>query len=337
MRYLIAMVDTTTSPNAKERGVLEDITGNKQNETQSTTSNSAHNEQNQDNVGPAKSKQGTKGADSNSIEEDPRRYVPMDELPEYPSLDYAPMQDHLKPNNVRTKLRRLLDSGAVTQTKLLQDFQVSANSFRNFMGHSDQMGGMGTDTYLIAYEYFCRRDLAGLKDPNPNAKKRKSDSTDAPASKKTKKSGSALDVNLADITLADEETREVACYDLPREVRRKINAHLKSGVTQADLLRQLTALNGGKKLQSKQLNDFRAFRTPDGGNMSAIYYTAYIYFEKLRIKEGKPKSSHRLDVEAEHPGGFDRSRQGPSAARFFIGRNETVSVDSMGKPVFHSY
>lgn len=33
------------------------------------------------------------------------------------------------------------------------------------------------------------------------------------------------------------------------------------------------------------------------GNTSKIFYTAYIFFEKLRLKEGKKESAKRLEME----------------------------------------
>jgi hypothetical protein len=39
-----------------------------------------------------------------------------------------------------------------------------------------------------------------------------------------------------------------------------------------------------------------------------VYYGAYVYFEKLRVAEGKPKSAKRekMEVEYGHDGGVDR-------------------------------
>lgn len=33
------------------------------------------------------------------------------------------------------------------------------------------------------------------------------------------------------------------------------------------------------------------------GNTSAAFYRAYVFFEKMRVKEKKPKSQHRLGME----------------------------------------
>jgi hypothetical protein len=48
------------------------------------------------------------------------------------------------------------------------------------------------------------------------------------------------------------------------------------------------------------------------GATSCVYYGGYVFFEKLRIKEAKPKSKHRTDMEEiySHKGGMDLERDG---------------------------
>jgi hypothetical protein len=55
-----------------------------------------------------------------------------------------------------------------------------------------------------------------------------------------------------------------------------------------------------------------------------------VYFEKLRIKEGKPKGKKRLEMEELHGarGGLDTERL---MNRFICGRNERPGIDSMGR------
>ena len=76
-----------------------------------------------------------------------------------------------------------------------------------------------------------------------------------------------------------------------------------------------------KPIQSKQLQDFLSKSGPRAGNSSCVYYAAYVYFEKLRIKEGKKKSEMRKDTEAIYAGqgGMSRElrRRGYSCARGF--------------------
>lgn len=93
-------------------------------------------------------------------------------------------------------------------------------------------------------------------------------------------------------------------------MRRKINAHLRNPeITQAVFLRELGKMfPQPRKIQSKQLHDFLSKKGPSSGNSSCVYYAAYVYFEKLRIKEGKKKSQMRLDLEGiySYEGGMSR-------------------------------
>jgi hypothetical protein len=98
------------------------------------------------------------------------------------------------------------------------------------------------------------------------------------------------------------------------DVCQKINAHLKKpGVTQAAFLRSVSSSyhTVPKKLNSSQLSLFRSKKGSYEGNTSGIFYGAYMYFEKLRIKERKPKSKKRKEMEAIHRagGGLDTNNR----------------------------
>lgn len=111
-----------------------------------------------------------------------------------------------------------------------------------------------------------------------------------------------------------EETDSVKVYDSCDEIRKKIAAHLrKPGVTAAQFCRDLLAqYHGDKKppqIQSGQLTKFRGYKGADTGNTSCVFYAAYVFFEKMRLAEGKPKSKHRLEMEKIwSPKGFNIER-----------------------------
>lgn len=52
------------------------------------------------------------------------------------------------------------------------------------------------------------------------------------------------------------------------------------------------------------------YKGADTGNTSCVFYAAYVFFEKLRVQEGKPKSKHREEMEAiwASKGGFNTTR-----------------------------
>ena len=129
----------------------------------------------------------------------------------------------------------------------------------------------------------------------------------------TKEDGAGGGVeDVSDIHLDGEETDTVPVYDTCDEIRKKLTVYLRrEGVTQAALLRALHAELRGKKmtsrLQSSQLARFLQMKGANTGNTSALFYASYVYFEKLREKQGKPKSKHREEMERiwRKDGGFD--------------------------------
>lgn len=137
------------------------------------------------------------------------------------------------------------------------------------------------------------------------SKKRKT-TTDSSGSKKV----AAQHTDISEIFLPGEQDDTVQIYDTCDEIRKKIAAYMrKDGITQASLLRELQAQfhtsRAPSRMQSSQLTAFRSKKGPSMGNTSSIFYSAYVFFEKLRIKENKPKSKHRLDMENAWPHGFD--------------------------------
>ncbi|KAL2257510.1 hypothetical protein VTK26DRAFT_86 [Humicola hyalothermophila] len=114
-------------------------------------------------------------------------------------------------------------------------------------------------------------------------------------------------VDLSDIVLDGEEDDAVPVFDSCDEVRRKINAYPKRpGVTQAQFCRDLHAQLRGparpdKPFRSSQLARFRAAKGTRHSARLPLFYAAYVFFEKLRIKEGRPKTKHRRAMEAAWP------------------------------------
>ncbi|KAL7621079.1 hypothetical protein AAE478_008391 [Parahypoxylon ruwenzoriense] len=141
--------------------------------------------------------------------------------------------------------------------------------------------------------------------------------------------------DISQIQLELEETDEVEVYDTCDEIRRKISAHLRQpGVTQAQFCRDLYAQLREPRcagIQSKQLADFRRKKGPRAGSTSSVFYAAYVYFEKLRLARGKPKSAHREAMEDiwECQGGFDREHDGRHA--FVMSANSTPVMDQYGR------
>ena len=206
------------------------------------------------------------------------------------------------PNQVRGLIRRFIESGEMKKGEFADAIGVSTNSVARFLGQNGT-NGSGSDTYSNAWAFFKKRELAGVKAPKK-----------AKAAPTASTSSAAPATDISSVYLPGEDNDDVAVFDSCDEIRKKINAHLvKPGVTQAAFCRDLAAqLHSGTSIQSKQLTDFRSKKGARQGNTSSVFYAAYVYFEKVRIAEGKPKSKHRKDMEDfwAPQGGFDRVHGG---------------------------
>lgn len=138
-----------------------------------------------------------------------------------------------------------------------------------------------------------------------------------PAPKKARTSGSSAatapggPLDVSSVSLPHEETGDVPVYETCDMVRRKLRAFLKKpDIQQASFLREIAktwenCAGGPRRLQAAQLNRFLAMAGPVAGNTSGVYYAAYVFFEKLRLRDGKPKSADRLEMERQHRGGVN--------------------------------
>ncbi|KAI1454177.1 hypothetical protein F4805DRAFT_440453 [Annulohypoxylon moriforme] len=218
---------------------------------------------------------------------------------------------------VRNRINKLLDAGIMTKTEFSQAIGCrSVNTVTAFLKQTGPNGGSSSSAYSMAWAWFRQREVAKLK--MPDVKKRQAQEAGASGSSaggstsKTAGTKSSLP-DISDIYLNGEDTDDVSVWDTCDEVRKKIRAHLRtSGVTQAQFCRDIYAQLRQpkvKSIQSKQLSDFLNGKGPRTGAKSTVFYAAWVYFEKLRIAAGKPKSKHREDMEDIWltSGGFDRT------------------------------
>ncbi|KAF2096685.1 hypothetical protein NA57DRAFT_58583 [Rhizodiscina lignyota] len=168
------------------------------------------------------------------------------------------------------------------------------------MSQRGVFAGAGTDTYTKAWAFFKKREVQGKGLP------RKKTKTAAAGNKSTGPkipgSESTGGKDLSNTHLDGEDTDSVPVLDTCDEIRKKISAHLKrDDVIQAAFLRDLQAqfhtARAPKRIQSVMLDRFRHMKGASAGNTSSIYYSSYVFFEKLRVAEGIKKSKHRLDME----------------------------------------
>ncbi|KAI0522151.1 hypothetical protein F5B22DRAFT_461057 [Xylaria bambusicola] len=265
-------------------------------------------------------------------------------------------------NAVRGKINKLLDSGIMNKAEFAKVLgSTNANTLNRFLHATGPMGGSGSSMYYNAWVWFKQREYAKIK--MPDVKKRQKLEVDAATAaagpsntttttttttttsssngnpSSTAKMIASSVAGLPDISgihLEGEETDDVPVYDTCDDIRKKINAHLKTpGLTQTQFCRDIYAQLRAPKckgIQSKQLADFRALKGANAGAKSSVFYAAYCYFEKLRVAQGKPKTAHRLTMETlwAADGGFDREND-HRTTYFFLGAGDSATIDQYGR------
>ncbi|OJD31760.1 calcineurin is a calcium-dependent [Diplodia corticola] len=258
---------------------------------------------------------GEPGAPPSSMPNVGKKRGRVDESPAFDDSDFRDATEGLpidkSPDQVRRMIRRLIDNGGMKVGEFCDKLGVSNKSYNNFLRQSGSTKGLNSDCYYNAWAFFKYRDMHGIKLPTASSgnKKQKADDVGKTGSQAASKDKAATAADLADIHLVGEEDDTVEIYDTCDEIRKKLDAHLKKpGVTQAQLCRDLSAMyTAPTKIAPGQLSNFRSKKGPNVGNTANIFYAAYCFFEKLRLKEGKPKSKHREEMEAiwSQRGGFD--------------------------------
>ncbi|KAF9632301.1 hypothetical protein BFW01_g3163 [Lasiodiplodia theobromae] len=215
----------------------------------------------------------------------------------------APAKNDSKPVNQsntgkkRGRVEEPQDFGDSNFLEAVEDMPIDKNpdQVRRMIHRLIDNGGM-----KYAWAYFKYREMNGIKLPTANSgsKKQKTDGADESGSKDASKDTATGAADLADIHLPGEEDA-VKVYDTCDEVRKKITAYVKKpGVTQAQFCRDLSAMyTKPTKITAPQLANFRGKKGANAGNTTVTFYAAYCFFEKLRLKEGKPKSKFRLEME----------------------------------------
>lgn len=196
-------------------------------------------------------------------------------------------------NAVRRKIRNWIESGAMKIGEFQNTLGVSSKAYTSFMNRTGTWDGDGCDTYYKAATYFKKRELQGLPIKLNKPKKPR---TAAGA----KSAEQAFDVS--GVELPGEANDKVPIFDTCDEIRKKIRTFLtKDGVTQAAFAREISkGVSEEKKVSPANLRYFMTRKGPLDGNTNSTFYAAYVFFEKLRVKEGKAKSKFREEMEGVH-------------------------------------
>jgi len=132
-------------------------------------------------------------------------------------------------------------------------------------------------------------------------KPRASDATDVSSSSasSSKNVVSSALRSWRDVKLEGEDGDGIPVYDDCGEVRRKIRLLQKTpGWKVTEWLREIGGVN------SNSYGRFMREKGKTDGASNGTYYGAYVYFEKVRIFEGKKKTATRRNNEMSHPNGF---------------------------------
>ncbi|KFY68131.1 hypothetical protein V496_01275 [Pseudogymnoascus sp. VKM F-4515 (FW-2607)] len=176
--------------------------------------------------------------------------------------------------------------------------------------------------------------------PLNSSKRREPLGNKSPKNKRSTEGASNMKMDVSSIHLDGEEHEDVPVYDTCDEVRKKIRAFLcQGGVTQAAFLREVAKTFGnGRKIQANMLNGFLGKKGPNSGNVSSIFYASYVFFEKMRIRDGKPKSAFREEMEDIWDGVLDWRHQKPGFDRktrhntvYLCGPGYELVIDKYGR------
>ncbi|KAM0440863.1 hypothetical protein ACHAPT_000165 [Fusarium lateritium] len=240
--------------------------------------------------------------------------------------DYDPRLDLITDtcNAIRRKIRNWTESGAQKVGEFQRTIGVSSKAYLSFMNRTGTWDGDNCDTYHKAHRFFKKREIQGLPLKAPKPKKPKTAAS-------AKAAAEILDVSGVD-ELPGEETGDVPVYDTCEEVRKKIRAILaRDGITQAAFIREINkGLPEGSSVSPANMRYFMGRKGPRDGNTNITFYAAYIFFEKKRIKAGKPKTDFREDMEAAWGGvGFDREHG--ANTYYFCSADSVPTVNKYGK------
>ena len=153
----------------------------------------------------------------------------------------------------------------------------------------------GTKRSFDEYEKHCRPQLQATR---PSQKKKKSAE---PKRIRPQPNVNMDDYDVSSIHLEDEESEEVPVFDTCDDVRSKIAEHMSSSqMTRAAFMRLMCSAafpTSKKSVQDRQLANFQSQKGAKRGCESNVYYAAYVYLEKLRLKRDQPKSEKREEME----------------------------------------
>ncbi|KZV92454.1 hypothetical protein EXIGLDRAFT_769001 [Exidia glandulosa HHB12029] len=140
--------------------------------------------------------------------------------------------------------------------------------------------------------------IDGAVEPNgdPGSSKRARHDTDLDATMDASSAGVAAPITaydgLRDIILEGEHDGTLRVYDDCDDVRRKIRLLCATPRFERDAW-----LNELNDVDDDDLKAFMEAKGPQVGADNPTYRSAYVYFEKVRIRDNRPKTKKRMEAE----------------------------------------
>lgn len=111
-------------------------------------------------------------------------------------------------------------------------------------------------------------------------------------------------MNVDDVPLLEGQAAGIVqIYDTCDDIRNEIDAHLRNhSVTKAAVAREFSKgrPTGIPPIDPTDITKFSRRKGPLAGHSTKLFYAAYVYFERLRIKQGKDTSKKRKGMEEVH-------------------------------------
>lgn len=134
--------------------------------------------------------------------------------------------------------------------------------------------------------------------------------------------------------LDGEGTGSVRVYDTCDVIRTKINSHLrKTGLTKVAFAKELSKCQapGQPDINGGGITKFQTKKGSLAGNSNRVFYASYVFFEELRVKEGKAKSKKRTEMEEVHGTKGVMTYRPIKTMHFKMIRGDSVYVDKYAK------
>lgn len=115
---------------------------------------------------------------------------------------------------VRGKIRRFLEAGEMKIGQFCDVIGVSQNAYRRFMAQNGKFAGDGCATYQNAWEFFKKREMAGLKIPTKKQKTAATTASSSAASSSGKKDGVTSDVSNIHLDGNQDIVQMPSCFQI---------------------------------------------------------------------------------------------------------------------------